>query len=65
MNLEVPRRLVGLADLINELGDRAVAMGIVDRKGLRPTHGSYSAGQYLKIGPAGAWLGIDHKNWSH
>ena len=63
-NLEVPRRLIGLADLIGDLGEKAVAAGIADRKGLRPTHGWYSAGQYLKIGPAWAWLGIDHKNWS-
>src|SRR6516162_613075 len=63
-NLEMPRRLIGLADLIGDLGEQAVATGIADRKGLRPTHGWYSAGQYLKIGPAGAWLGIDHKNWS-
>jgi hypothetical protein len=63
-NLEVPRRLVGLADLIRDLSEQAVAMGIADSKGVRPTHGWYSAGQYLKIGPAGAWLGIDHKNWS-
>jgi hypothetical protein len=63
-NLEVPRRLVGLADLINDLGEQAVAMGIADRKGVRPTHGWYSAGQYLNFGPAGAWLGIDLQNWS-
>src|SRR6516225_5425314 len=53
-NLEVPRRLIGLADLIPDLSEQAVAMGIADRKGLTPTHGWYSAGRYLKIGPAGA-----------
>jgi hypothetical protein len=63
-NLEVPRRLIGLADLIDELSQKAVAQEIADRAGLRETHGWYSAGRYLKIGPAGAWLGIDHKNWS-
>ena len=63
-NLEVPRRLVGLADLINDLGEQAVAMGIADRKGVRPTHGWYSAGQYLNFDPAGARLGIDLQNWS-
>jgi hypothetical protein len=25
---------------------------------------SNSAGRYLKIGPAEAWMGIDHENWS-
>ena len=63
-NLEVPRRLIGLADLIPDLSEQAVAMGIADSKGLRPTQGWYSTGRYLRIGQVGAWLGIDHKNWS-
>ena len=63
-NLDVPRRLIGLADLIGDLSEQAVAMGIADSKGLRPTQGWYSTGRYLRIGQVGAWLGIDHKNWS-
>jgi hypothetical protein len=63
-NLEVPRRLVGLADLIRDLSEQAVAMGIADSKGYLPTHRWYASGRYLKIGPALAWLGIDHKNWT-
>lgn len=63
-NLEVPRRVIGLADLIPDLTEQAMAAGIADRIGLRETHGWYSAGRYLRIGPAGAWLGIDHRNWS-
>jgi hypothetical protein len=63
-NLEVPRRLIGLADLISDLSEQAVAMGIADSKGLLPTHRWYSAGRYLRIGQLVAWLGIDHKNWS-
>jgi hypothetical protein len=63
-NLEVPRRLIGLADLARDLGQQAEALGIADRKGLNPTHGWYSAGRYLRIGSAGAWLGIDHEKWS-
>jgi hypothetical protein len=43
-NLEVPRRLVGLADLIRDLSEQAVATGIADSKGLRPTQGWYSTG---------------------
>jgi hypothetical protein len=62
-NLEVPRRLIGFADLISDLTVQAVALGIADRTGLRETHGWYSAGRYLRIGPAGAWLGIDHESW--
>jgi hypothetical protein len=63
-NLEVPRRLIGLADLIRDLSEQAVVLGIADRKGLNPTHGWHSAGRYLKIGPAGAWLGVNHQHWS-
>jgi hypothetical protein len=63
-NLEVPRRLIGLADLIPDLTEQAVMLGIADRTGLRETPGRYSSGRFLKIGPAGAWLGIDHKKWS-
>ena len=63
-NLEVPRRLIGLADLIPDLTEKAVSLGIANRTGLIPTHGWYSAGRYLQIGPAGAWVGIDHRKWS-
>lgn len=63
-NLEVPRRLIGLADLIPALSQQAVDAGIADRTGLRETPGRYSSGRFLKIGPAGAWLGVDHEKWS-
>jgi len=63
-NLEVPRRVIGLADLIPDLTARAVALRIADSRGLNPAHGWYSAGRYLRIGPAVAWLGVDHERWS-
>lgn len=63
-NLEVPRRLIGLADLIRELSEKAVALGIAHIGRLLPTHGWYTSGRYLKIGPVEAWLGIDHRYWS-
>jgi hypothetical protein len=76
-NLEVPRRLIGFANLISDLTARAVSEGIADRKGLAHALGWYSAGRYLRIGPApserperlhgpapGAWLGIDHEKRS-
>jgi hypothetical protein len=55
--------VIGLADLIPDLSQLAVAAGIAIIKGLMPTHGWHSAGRYLRIGPAGAWLGIDHEKW--
>jgi hypothetical protein len=63
-NLEVPRRLIALADLVPLLTEKAVAAGIANRTGLNPTHGWHFAGRYLRIGPAGAWLGIHHEHWS-
>ena len=38
-NLEVPRRLIGLANLADDLGQKAVVAGIANSKGLRETHG--------------------------
>jgi len=71
-NLELPRRLIGLADLIPELCQKAAAEKekIADLDGLRPTHGWYSAGRYLWICPSEAsraqvWLGIDHEMSRH
>jgi len=64
-NLELPRRLIGLANVIQDVSEQAQVRGITDRRGLLPTHHWYSAGRYLRIGPAGAWLGIDHQHWSH
>jgi hypothetical protein len=64
-NLEIPRRLIGLADLIPELTAKAVALGTATTTGLLPTHGWYSAGRYLRIGPnIEAWMGIDYRYWS-
>jgi hypothetical protein len=63
-NLEVPRRLIGFANLISDLTAQSVSEGIADRKGLAHALGWYSAGRYLRIGSAGAWLGIDHEKWS-
>lgn len=61
--LRAARRLIGLANLIPELAEKAVASGIAITT-CRPTHGWYSAGLYLQIGPAGGWIGIDHRYWS-
>ena len=63
-NEEVPRRLMAVAGLIPELCDRAIAAGIADGKGLRPTHFWHGAGRYLRIGTAGGWIGIDHRHWA-
>jgi hypothetical protein len=63
-NTEIPRRLIGLTELVQQVCDRAVAVKMADTKGLRPTHYWYGAGRYLRIGAAGAWVGIDHRLWA-
>jgi hypothetical protein len=67
-NLEVPRRLIGLADMVQDLSAQAVAQRIADRTGLAAGRGLHSTGLFLWMGPAraspGAWLGIDHQKWS-
>jgi hypothetical protein len=68
-NLEVPRRLIGLADLIPVLSEKAEKSGIADRTGLKETPGRYPSGRYLWICPsetsrAQIWLGVDHEKWA-
>jgi len=63
-NTEIPRRLIGLGELVQQVCDRAVASKIADTKWLRPTHYWHGAGRYLRIGAAVAWVGIDHRLWA-
>lgn len=63
-NLEVPRRVLSLADLVPEISDRVVGMGIGNVKGLRPTHYAHGTGRFIRIGAAGGWLGVDHRLWA-
>jgi hypothetical protein len=63
-DMEVPRRLLAVADLVPEMCDRAIAAGIADGKGLRPTHFPYGSGRYIRIGVAGGWVGVDHRHWA-
>jgi hypothetical protein len=63
-NLEVPRRMLALAELIPELCERAALAGTVSLKGLRPTHFPYGAGRYVRVGAAGGWVGVDYRRWA-
>ena len=63
-NLEVPRRVVGLVNLISDLTAKAVDLGIANRTGLTVARGDYNTGVYRRIGPAVASLCIDHERWS-
>lgn len=61
---ETARWLV--ANLIPDLTRKAEASGIARIGNLRPTHGWYSAGRYLEMGPGRfeSWMGIDYACWS-
>jgi hypothetical protein len=68
-NLEVPQRLLGLANLIPDLTASAVAAKIADTRGLSTGHQYHCTGRYVWICPSGnlraqVWLGVDHKEWS-
>jgi hypothetical protein len=63
-DMEVPRRLLAVTDLVPALCDRAIAAGIADGKGLRPTNFPYGGGRYIRIGVAGGWMGVDHRHWA-
>ena len=63
-NAEVPRRLIGLAELVQQVCDRAITATVADGKWLgRPITGMV-AGRYIRIGAAGAWVGLDHRLWA-
>ena len=63
-NQEVARRLINYSDLIEEITGKLNQIGVTDVKGLRPTHGYYTAGRYLRLhGKLVTWLGIDLRVW--
>lgn len=63
-NVNVAHRLINYSDLIEEIVGRLKTDGIASTKDLRPTHGWYSAGRYLRVHEKfGLWLGVDLKAW--
>lgn len=63
-DMDIPRRLINYADLIEEIVDLLAADRIADKKGLRPAHGYHSTGRYLRLaGRFGCWLGVDLQSW--
>lgn len=64
-NLETPRTVRSLVDLAEEIAQAARVANLVSMKGLRETHGWYSAGRYILIGDrVGAWFGLNHELWA-
>lgn len=63
-NVEVPRRLINYADLVEPIVEELKARGAADTQGLNPTHGYHTAGRYLKMrGRLGVWLGVHLHAW--
>ena len=63
-NQETARRLINYVELIDYIVDELVQAEIADTKGLRPTHGKYTSGRYLRLhGRFVSWLGIDFRAW--
>lgn len=64
-DLEVPRRIVSLIDVVDRGVLAAVAAGHLKRDGLKETPGRYSAGRYVAFPQAICWMGVDMAAWRH
>jgi len=63
-DLDVPRRVLALANLVNDIVERAAAEHLVSTKGLRPVHSMGNSGRYVAFASAGCFLGLSHWLWS-
>lgn len=58
------RRLVNYSGLIEDITRKLRDSRLADTRGLRPTHGWYTLGRYLRMYERfGLWLGIDFEVW--
>ncbi len=61
---EAARRMMNYSGLIEEITGKLNLIGVTDVDGLRPTHGYYTAGRYLRLhGNLVTWIGIDLRVW--
>ena len=61
---QVARRLVNYSDLIEDITQKLKGSGVAQISGLRPTHGYYTAGRYLRVhGRFQLWLGVHLGIW--
>lgn len=63
-NVDVPRQALMLADLVDPIKDRAVALGVFSTKRLRATATKYASGAYVAYPQAGGWIGLDFSRWA-
>ena len=63
-NQEAAHRLINYSGLIEDITQELRDSGVADTEGLRPVHGYYTAGRYLRLhGKFGLWLGIQLEVW--
>lgn len=62
-DLQVPRRIQALGELVDEIVDRAAKLGVLNIKRMRHSRGAGHVGRYVGFSRAGAWLGLAHTQW--
>lgn len=62
-DLDVPRRVLALANLVNDIVEQAVAEGVLSTRGLKATHYLGATGRYAAFARAGCWIGLSHWGW--
>lgn len=64
-SVDMARRLINYADLVEPIVEELRRRGVADTIGLRPSHGYHGAGRYLHMRDqlVGLWLGVDMDLW--
>ena len=61
---EIPRRLRGFRQLVDDATNRAVNDGSLDINNLKVAARDTGYGRYVRVKGAGAWFGIDSDRWA-
>lgn len=61
---DVPRRLLGLLQLVDDAAQRLAGDGIAELRGQWSASYTGSAGRYLRFAGADAWIGVWYRPWA-
>ena len=61
---DVPRRLMGLKEVVDRATDRLVGLGLANLRGTRVAPWDSGYGRYLRLAGAGARWGLDFREWA-